>query len=265
MIDKQNDIVTVFLSHDIDYSKKGPPLEHIVARKDRFDSTEFSNFEADKVSLYYNIPDLMDMEERAGIRSTLFFRPAYETGDLESYEDDIHELIRRGWEVGLHVNDPVNVIAEKKILETIAKQEIYGCRVHFLRWNKAMYSVLQKLGIKYDSSVCFYKDRLDPENMRFLVWDGILVFPITLMDAYMFTYMKIPEERILSLVSEALKMTREEGNLMTILWHDSSIKMIGGRKYKEVLEYLTSQEFVRIVTGLQAYDICRKNMVKSDD
>lgn len=255
--------VTVFVSHDIDYSKKGPPAEHIISRKDRFDSIEFSKYESGKKNLYYNIPEIMAIEERLGVRSTLFFRPSYETGDLESYESDIHELLKCGWEIGLHANNADKIYAEKEILEKVTKQKINGCRVHFLRWNKGMYQTLQKLGIKYDSSLCFYKDRLDTHNMGFLIRDGILVFPITLMDAYMFTYMKVTEEKVVTVVKEAVQMASEKGGLMTILWHDSSIKMIGGRKYREILEYLTSQEFVKIVTGLEAYNICRKGLVNN--
>ncbi len=251
---KSNDAaVNVFLSHDIDYSKKGPPTEHILNRRTRFDGTEFARYQEGKTSLYYNIPDLMEIEEKLGIRSTFFFRPFYETGDLESYEDDIQDLLKGNWEIGLHANDVTNIAHEKETLEAITKQKIDGCRVHFLRTNSTMYSDMKEIGFKYDSSVCHSRDKLDPKNARIENHDGILVFPITIMDAYLFTYMKITEENLLSTVDEAMKMTRESGNLLTLLWHDTSIKMKGGRKYKEIMEHILSERNVNIVTGTEAY------------
>ncbi len=247
--------VNIFLSHDIDYSKKGPSTEHIMSRKERFDSTEFTRYLEGKGNLYYNIPNLMELEEKLGVRSTFFFRPAYETGDLESYEDDIQELLKGRWEVGLHSNDVTNITYEKKVLETITKREISGCRVHFLKGNNAMYRTMKEIGIKYDSSICYSKERLDHKNTITENHDGVIVFPITIMDAYLFTYMKITEDKLVSLATEAVKMTREKGNLLTILWHDTSIKMVGGRKYKDILEHLLSKENVNIITGLEAYQM----------
>ena len=60
----------VFLSHDVDWRKNGPSLEHIMARKDRF-SPEIIN-ELPQKNPYYNIPEYMEIEEKYDTRSTFF-------------------------------------------------------------------------------------------------------------------------------------------------------------------------------------------------
>ena len=92
----------IFLSHDVDWRRQGPPVEHVLERKDRFDSEIFANTEPE--NLYRNIPEYMELEERFGIRSTFFFRTLYEDGNVDDYEDDIQTLQEAGWEIGLHTD-----------------------------------------------------------------------------------------------------------------------------------------------------------------
>ena len=40
-----------------------------------------------------------------------------------------------------------------------------------------------------------------------------------------------------------------EENIISVIWHDNVLKMKGGRVYKEILEFLTSQEDVKIFSG----------------
>ena len=74
----------IFLSHDVDWRRQGPPIEHILERKDRFDSEIFTNTKPE--NLYRNIPEYMELEEKFGIRSTFFFRTLYEEGDVDDNE-----------------------------------------------------------------------------------------------------------------------------------------------------------------------------------
>ena len=66
----------VFLSHDVDWRIQGPPTEHILQRKDRFDLKIFEKTKPEE--LYRNIPEYMEIEEKYDIRSTFFFRTIYE-------------------------------------------------------------------------------------------------------------------------------------------------------------------------------------------
>lgn len=246
----------VFLSHDVDWRREGAPLEHIFARKDRFEKKSIDN--AKTKNPYYNIPEYMELEEKFGIKSTFFFRTIYENGNFRDYQDDIKELITGGWEVGLHCDpssiDDINKIAEEKSkLESITKTILKANRVHYLGFNDKLPEKLQKLGFVYDSSIRKSKDRIDQNEMGHHKFGKLIEFPITLMDAYMFTYMKITEEQIIPTFEYTLNYGRKlnnDFNIITVIWHDNVLQMKGGRMYKKILEYLVSQQDVKISRGI---------------
>jgi len=245
----------IFLSHDVDWRRQGPFLEHILARKDRFDEGIFNKTELK--DLYRNIPEYMEVEEKFGIRSTFFFRTIYENGDFNDYEDDIKSLIKGNWEIGLHsdpssVGDIQKIKQEKEKLEELTRKPIVGNRVHFLRYNLELPNKLKKLGFLYDSSLRHSKNKIDEKEMGYEKIDGLIEFPITLMDAYLFTHMKIDEDGLVPEIEKTLEIGRNysQENIITMIWHDNVLKMKGGRMYKKILEYLTSQDDVKILPGV---------------
>jgi len=252
----------IFLSHDVDWRKQGPPLEHILARKDRFEPELFEKTKPE--DLYRNIPEYMEIEEEFGVRSTFFFRTFYENGDVLDYKDDIKQLQKSNWEIGLHT-DPSSIDnldkirLEKEKLESITGKQIVGNRVHFLNYNPELPNKLEKLGFNYDSSLRHSKDRIDDKEMGYSKINGIIEFPITLMDAYLFTYMKIQEDKIISEFQKTLDLGRSlsENNVISVLWHDNVLKMKGGRMYKQILEFLTSQDDVEIKSGIDLVKILK--------
>jgi len=252
----------IFLSHDVDWRRQGSPIDHIMKRKDRFESEIFEKTKPEE--LYRNIPEYMELEEKFGIRSTFFFRTIYENGDLIDYEDDIKQLQESNWEIGLHtdptsVNDLDKIQEEKEKLESITKKTIVGNRVHFLNYNSELPSKLEKLEFSYDSSLRHSKDRIDEKEMGYSKIDGIIEFPVTLMDAYLFTYMKIQEDGLISEFQKTLDLSRNlsENNVISIIWHDNVLKMKGGRMYKQILEFLTSQDDVTILRGIDLIKILK--------
>ena len=174
----------IFLSHDVDWRRQGPPIEHVLARRDRFDPEIFEKTKLE--SLYRNIPEYIELEEKYGIRSTFFFRTLYENGNVEDYEDDIQTLQKGNWEVALHT-DPKSVDSiekikqEKEKLESLTKKPIIGNRVHFLNYNSDLPLKLKQLGFLYDSSLRHSKDRIDEKEMGYSKIDGLIEFPVTLM------------------------------------------------------------------------------------
>ena len=272
----------IFLSHDVDWRRQGPPVEHILERKDRFDSKIFERTKPE--DLYRNIPEYMEIEEKLGVRSTFFFRTIYENGNLIDYEDDIKQLQESNWEIGLHtdptsIDDAEKIRLEKEKLESITKKPIFGNRVHFLNYNSELLNKLEKLGFSYDSSLRHSKDRIDEKEMRYFrnnpvtqnlgshgmdpsKW--IIEFPVTLMDAYLFTHMKIKEDKIISEFKKTLDISRNlwdgeglYGGVITIIWHDNVLKMKGGRMYQQILEFLTSQDDVKIMRGIDLVEILK--------
>ena len=252
----------IFLSHDVDWRRQGPPLEHILSRKDRFEAELFEKTKPE--DLYRNIPDYMEIEEKFNVRSTFFFRTFYENGDVLDYEDDIKELQKSNWEIGLHTKpssiDYLDKIrSEKEKLESITGRKIIGNRVHFLNYNLELLNKLEKLGFSYDSSLRHSKDKIDEKEMGYSKIDGIFEFPVTLMDAYLFTYMKIKEEKIISEFQKTLDIGRHlsEDNVISVIWHDNVLKMKGGRMYRQILEFLTAQDDVKIKRGIDLVKILK--------
>ena len=244
----------VFLSHEVDWRIQGPPTEHILQRKDRFDLKIFEKTKPEE--LYRNIPEYMEIEENYDIRSTFFFRTIYENGNVIDYEDDIKQLQKSNWESGLHtdpqsINSIEMIKQEKEKLESITKDKIDGNRVHFLNYNSELPDKLERLGFLYDSSIRHSKDRIDEKEMGYSKINHLIEFPITIMDAYLFTYMRIKEEGFIPEFKKTLELSRTiaENNVITILWHDNVLKMKGGRMYNKILEFLTSQNDVKIMCG----------------
>ena len=245
----------IFLSHDVDWRRQGPSVEHVVVRKERFDSKIFDKTRLE--NLYRNIPEYMELEDRFGIRSTFFFRTIYENGDVSDYEDDIKSLIKGNWEIGLHtdpysIDDIRKIKQEKEKLEELTRKSIVGNRVHFLNYNLELPNKLKELGFLYDSSLRHSKNKIDEKEMGYVKIDGLIEFPITLMDAYLFTHMKIDEDGLVPEIEKTLEIGRNysQENIITMNWHDNVLKMKGGRMYKKILEYLTSQDDVKILPGV---------------
>src|SRR3989304_835622 len=246
----------IFLSHDVDWRKQGPLHEHLLARKDRFEPEIFQNTNLEK--LYYNFPEFMEIEEKLDVRSTFFFRTKYENGNYLDYEDEIKSLVNGGWEIGLHT-DPSSVSEidkikdEKNRLETLSKTKIVGNRVHYLSNDDDLLRKLSSLNFIYDSSKKNSKYDLVQNDFGYNKFEKIIQFPITVMDTYLFTYMKMTEEKIIPLFDKTLNLSRKlnsEFNVMTILWHDNVLKMKGGRMYPKLLEFLVSQDDVVMLKGV---------------
>ena len=246
----------IFLSHDVDWRRQGPTKQHVIERKDRFDPEVFSNFKPSE--LYRNIPEYMEIEEKLEIRSTFFFRTFYENGNVDDYESDIQSLVKGNWEIGLHT-DPRSleniekIKQEKEKLEELTRKPIVGNRVHFLNYDLTLPNKLKKLGFLYDSSLRYSKNKIDEKEMGYSKIDGLIEFPVTLMDAYLFTHMKIEEDGLIPEIKKTLEIGRNysKKNVISMIWHDNVLKMKGGRMYKKILEYLISQEDVKILPGIE--------------
>ena len=247
----------IFLSHDVDWGYEGPSKEHILQRKDRFDKKLFETTPINK--LYRNFSEFMEIEEKFGVKSTFFFRTQYENSNYRDYHDDIKEISQNGWEVGLHtdpssINEIKKIEEERENLEKLTSSKIFGNRVHYLSNDTQLQKKLSELNFIYDSSNRKTKNTILSEDMGYNIIDNIIEFPVTLMDAYLFTHMNIPEEKIIPIIKKTLNSSRQldsDFNVMTILWHDNVLKMKGGRMYSKILEFLSSQEDVVLCNGIE--------------
>jgi hypothetical protein len=169
-------------------------------------------------------------------------------------------------EIGLHcdptsVQDIEKIKKEKTALEQIAKTTILGNRVHYLKFDTNLPSKLKKLGFEYDPSTRKTKDKNRSERDGPSRLDGIIEFPVTIMDAYLFTHMGITEENILPIFETALSYGRklnQEFNVITVLWYDNVLKMKGGRMYGKIIKFLSSQNDVKLCRGIDLAKIIKQ-------
>lgn len=237
----------VVLTHDVDYSARGPGVKHVLDRKERFEDWVIKRVVKEGFNPYFGVPKIVEIEEELGVRSTFFFRAFYDDGTAEEYADVMRRLLNGGWSVGLHFNDPSRIAEEKSFMERLGFR-IEGTRGHLLQVPD--FATLRLLNVRFDSSVAYSKGGCDARNAGFYEVDGVVEFPVTLMDAYMFTYDRLTEGRVVSFVKHCLgRLEREGVKLATLLWHDSSIYMRGGRAYPEVLRALSDLELVDMTTA----------------
>jgi peptidoglycan/xylan/chitin deacetylase (PgdA/CDA1 family) len=250
----------VILTHDVDWPRKGPGIEHILSRSARFDPKIITKVKSEGFNPYYGVQTIAEIEEQFGIKSTFFFRPTYDDGSkVDEYKDTIRALIKNGWEVGLHANNTSSVEAvksEKNSLERIAGKQISGSRVHYLRVSSDTFRNLAEAKIKYDSSITFDKESIDARNSGCLFKNRVAVFPITFMDAYLFTYMGLTEKTITKFILKKMRELFSSGvQIMTILWHDNSIMMKGGRIYSNLIKDMCAQMDVTFLKGIEAFEL----------
>jgi peptidoglycan/xylan/chitin deacetylase (PgdA/CDA1 family) len=256
----------LIVTHDVDWPRNGPGISHILARRDRFDAEVVRRVIDEKFNPYYGVPTLAEIEERFQIRSTFFFRPKYDDGStVEEYEDTIKELEKNGWEIGLHVNNPSTVqqiISEKKSVEKVAAAPLYGSRIHYLKVSDNSFAKLAKAGLRYDSSLMYSKEKIDPRNSGCLLKNGLLVFPITFMDAYLFTYMGLTENTVAKFVVKAMDSLYAAGvQIITLLWHDNSIMMKGGRAYSNLINRLVAKPDIVFLKAIEAFELVQKQRI----
>jgi len=253
----------LIVTHDVDWPRNGPGAAHILARRSRFDDDVMRKVEEEGFNPYFGVPAIMEIEERLGMRSTFFFRPEYDDGSkVQQYADTMKALAQEGWEVGLHANDTSTVekvAREKEMLEKALGKSVFGSRAHYLRVSPVTFSNLAEAQIKYDSSLSFEKEKIDPRNAGYLLKNGLVVFPVTFMDAYLFSYMGLTEETVVNFLIEAMGSLFASGvQIMTLLWHDNSILMKGGRVYSALMEKLASSSNVTFLKGIDAFELVQR-------
>lgn len=150
---------------------------------------------------------------------------------------------------------------EKKDLEMVAGVPIFGNRVHYTMNNDILHKNLQQLGFKYDSSAKFNREKIVAQDFGYFKKEKLIIFPITIMDALAFNYLVKKEDEVVNLVKTAIKMCQKlprRERVMTILWHQCVLKMKKGRRYRGVLEFLTSQKNVEVKRGIDLVELIER-------
>ena len=228
--------VAVCLTHDVDSITR--PLLHVLRRGGRFAPLDLLKHLAGLDNLYDNIRLIMDFEDDLDIRSTWFFPPFLLP--LERVEDYVKDLVKGGWEVGLHAvaggaQSSGLLKMQVEYMRDFLDLPLRGVRFHGLIYSRELLSQLASMGFIYDSSA-----RVEEVGYRpFRVAPGMVELPLYVMDADLFGRLKLSEDRAWRYILWKLGRVEEVGvEVVVVLFHQESFRMKGGRLYSRLAEWV---------------------------
>ncbi len=240
----------IVLTHDVDSVRR--PLKHVLQRRSRFRAADLIRHILGLDNLYNNILRIVEFEESLGVKST-FFIPV-QLFSLEYVESDLRNIAKRGWEIELHyVFEPIQPESlfrmQKEYLEEILDIKVRGVRVHNLQISDKLLDLFNEEGLIYDSSLrCEQARKLTPFRIR----EKLIEIPIGVMDADLFGRLHMSEHRAYRYIIQKIEKAIAAGEkILTLLFHQESFRMIGGRIYRDILEELHRREYI-MCTCLEA-------------
>jgi len=231
----------IILTHDVDSILQ--PISHVLKRRKRFKIKDIVLHALKLRNLYNNIEDILALEDSYGFRSTFFIPVAL--FPLDAIEDVLKEMVKNGWEVALHfVVEKCQlkslIILEKEMLENLIGN-IYGVRTHMLTVSDHILSLYREAGFLYDSS---YRVEEVGKYDVYRLNNGLIEVPIAIMDADLFGRLKMNEEKAWRYILDKMdKAEKSDIRFFTILFHQESFKMKGGRLYKRLVRYIGEKEY----------------------
>jgi len=257
----------VCLTHDVD--EIYPPLSHTLLSSlycvknlnfKELKNQLFWKYKGREYSPYWNFKEIMDLEEKYGAKSSFYFlatdkdirRFRY---NIEDLENELHLIVDKGWEVGLHggyyaYNDLEEMKKEKKRLERVLGKEVIGYRNHYLRFKvPETWELLAKAGFKYDTTFG-YNDMVGfrngmchpfkPFNLNSDKEIDILEIPLTIMDGALFSSANSFEDAW-ETTKRLIDTVEKYNGVLTLLWHSNDFNCAFRddriRFYEKILKY----------------------------
>lgn len=192
--------------------------------------TAYTELEGEATSSFFVIPFKGRPGAKDGRQAPSLRATQYGASDIA---EELRRLLSRGHEIGLHGIDAWHDTSKGReelaeIRQVTGVQEI-GVRMHWLYFNKESPSVLESLGVDYDSTVG-YNDVIGYRAGTVQVYQPfgmvrLLELPLHIMDTALFSYhrqrLSAPEARkqVQAIIDNAIQL----GGVITINWHDRSI------------------------------------------
>jgi peptidoglycan/xylan/chitin deacetylase (PgdA/CDA1 family) len=237
-----------------------------------------------------SLTEMLKIERAHGVRSTLFFIPfSREPGllpecntpapdnraahyRLTEYSQTLDELIRDGWEVGLHGINAWRSVddARRELLafkEVCPAQTEIGVRMHWLYRTPEMWKHLGEAGFSYDATFG-WNDRVGFPGGRYIPFEGegaknLMVLPLNIQDGALFgrEHCDLSVDEAWREVENVLNEARTNRAVVTILWHNNSF--VAPRFWGEVYEQIICQaraDRARISTAGQVISEFRREV-----
>jgi len=231
----------IILTHDVDSLSK--PISHVLKRWRRFAFKDLLMHVLSLKSLYNNLSELERLEDRYDYRSTIFVPVVF--FPISDISSQLSKMAEDGWEIALHF------IVEGFQLRSLIKMEkerlnalvgnIHGVRTHMLTISEKLLEEYCQAGFKYDSSIRAEEcGRYEAHK----ICGDMNEIPIGLMDADIFGRLNMNENEAWSYILSKIENAEKKGEKQfTILFHQESLRMRGGRLYNKLLEYLNENSY----------------------
>lgn len=253
----------VCLTHDIDYiypnwTRIAKGMANSFSDRDlkRLLTWPFSKVNKN-YNPYWNFHKIMGIEEKFGAKSTFFIMTAerdpamqiYPIGDLAG---DMRDIVRRGWDIGLHggyysYNDAAAIAEEKRKLERAIGKKVIGYRNHFLKFcTPDTWLQLEKAGFSYDSTLGFadcigFRNGMchpfRPYDLKGDRWIDLVEIPQAIMDGTLFEYMRLNCDDSWKMVREIIDTVEKYQGVVTLSWHNTQSTDVNLSFYEKVLKY----------------------------
>ncbi|MFX1298345.1 MAG: hypothetical protein ACFFD2_26255 [Promethearchaeota archaeon] len=236
------------ISHDVD--KISESKKHIWKIRKRFSKLTVLKALLGISNPYKNFKLYAKLEKQYNVRSSFYFLT--DEYKLKKISKDLKLLQKNHSELALHGGfgshiDSTQLKNEKEKLEEFIGEFIYGIRHHFLKFEfPTTWEVQNKVNFLYDTTIGF-NDKIGFKNsiaFPFFSLDHdlnllpIIEIPLIIMDAVAWTWLKLTEDNVLETILKVRDIIKQHHGLLTLLWHQCTLKMRGGRLYPNILKKL---------------------------
>lgn len=211
---------------------------------------------------YWIFPKVCAIENERGVSSTFYFLPhRYDIKAL--HFSRLFNRLKNCCEVGLHV-EGTHIEMGKQVLEKTCKTDVLGVRHHFLQLNNPKdFTLHEKIGIKYDSSLGFaehpgyrsgfafpYYPYNPVKDMQF----NVLELPLNIMDTSLIYYQQLSPRAMWRMIEQLLITTLNYASCLVVLWHESSfVNPVYIKIYAKILDWIRNNEGIGL-SGKQLFN-----------
>jgi hypothetical protein len=250
---------TVVLTHDCDYlpthANRGMPrflravLRQLLTRRSVGQAWQIVSkyrHASFQPAPYNALKSIADEETKLGAISSFQFTvershksdPVYDLRSYYNREDELRNLLRRGFEICLHGSykagrTPGQLKREKVELESILGITISGHRQHYLNFHPAtFFPELARAGLVYDMSVG-YNDMSGPRAgtmFPFRPYDmekarpiSLWEIPFILMDTTLATTYRFSSREALDHCIDQIQPMGKSGGCVSLIWHQEQL------------------------------------------